>query len=246
MEKTLDNRRKAIVALTAMPFILLCTTACAVVPLSAAPIDSQVVDAQTSAPIEGAIVVAYWQLDTGSLAGDSLPCGAANVEEAVTDKDGKFHIPGWGPTLPGCGGTMSDGEPMLYIFKHGYYHGQFSNGIGSTHIIVRTTNGWQGRQIKLKIFSDLNLTQYGPGSYFWDFNHLEGSLKSFTMDMPAQCNWTKMPNMMRAIALQENEINEAGHSYGGVISTLIDNDGWLQRQAPRCGSTKLFFAGLMK
>ncbi|HEX6550206.1 MAG TPA: hypothetical protein VF117_05980, partial [Gammaproteobacteria bacterium] len=70
--------------------------------LSADPIDATLVDADTGKPLAGVPVVAYWALKSGSLTGDSLPCGAAGVEEAVTDKDGKFHIPGWGPIKGPC------------------------------------------------------------------------------------------------------------------------------------------------
>ena len=224
--------------------LTLSLSACAVVPLSAESIDSQVVDADTGSPIEGANVVAYWQIDTGSLTGDSLPCGAAGVEEAVTDKDGKFHLPGWGPTLPGCGGTMSNGEPMIYVFKPGYHYGRYSNGLGSTAITFRTYDYWQHRQMKLQAFANLNLRDQSPNGVFQDFDGLEVDFSLFIENMPRQCNWKKIPKMLRAIALQEQAFNDVGIKYVGMIGLMKINDQSYLEQAPSCGSPKAFIEGL--
>ena len=220
-------------------------TGCAVVPLSAESIDSQVVDADTGAPIEGANVVAYWQIDSGSLTGDGLSCGAANVEEDVTDKDGKFHIPGWGPSLPGCG-AMTDGEPMIYVFKPGYRYGRYSNGLGSTSIAFRTYDHWQHRQMKLQAFANPDMRDQSPNGVFRDFNRLENDLGSFVSDMPSQCNWKKVPHMLHTAALQEKAFNDAGIKYVGTIGLIEINDQSYLEQAPRCGSPKAFIDGLLK
>lgn len=225
-------------------FLTFGLSACAVVPLSAEAIDSQVVDADTGAPIEGANVVAYWQIDTGSLTGDSLPCGAAGVEEAVTDRDGKFHLPSWGPTLPGCGGSMSNGEPMIYVFKPGYHYGRYSNGLGSTAIVFRTFDYWQNKQMKLQAFANPDLRDQSPNGVFRDFNLLEDDLGDFVVNMPSQCNWKKIPNMLRAIALQEKAFNDAGIKYVGMIGLMIINDQSYQKLAPSCGSPKAFIEEL--
>src|SRR5579863_3233143 len=127
------------------------------VPLSAEPINAQVVDGGSGIPIEGAVVVAYWPLRPGSFAGDSPPCGAANVEEAVTDKDGNFQLVGWGPTYPACVGSMRGGSPLMYVIKPGYRFAQFSNGGDYTTIIANTWDQWKGQQMKLKKFAVIDL-----------------------------------------------------------------------------------------
>ena len=219
---------------------------CAVLPLSAESIDSQVVDAETRAPIEGAIVVAYWELKTGSITGDSLPCGAAHVEEAVTDKQGNFHLPGW-VALPECNGVMSDGDPMLYVIKPGYFHGSFSNGGISNPFSIRTNDYWQHRQMKLKPAKDMNfIIDMSDGSYFIDFNGLETELGAVVIGDPAQCNWKKLPKTVRAVAIQENAFDGAGGSYKGLISRLLTNDDWFQRKAPECGSPKKFIQEVLQ
>lgn len=221
-------------------------TGCALglVPLSADPIDSQVVDADTGAPIEGAVVLAHWELHSGSLSGDSLPCGSANVEDTVTDKDGKFHIPGWGPTMPGCSGEMRQGNPHLYVFKPGYYSRDVPNGYPDIMSIATTHNAWRDTPLALLKIYDINSAK-SKGEAFNSLTSLETSMGDFIAGMPAQCNWKKAPNMLRALALQHQAYYESGYRYFGMIDLLEVNDQWYQKVAPQCGSPKAFIEGLM-
>lgn len=199
--------------------------------LSSDAVDSRVVDVDTGLPIEGAVVVAHWELHRGSLAGDSLPCGAANVEEAVTDKDGKFHIPGWGPIRSAC--DMSSAYPFLFIFKSGYGYARVGNYL---------------LPIKLKKYPDLDLSHVGIPSYEADFGSLNGYLADFIVYFPAECNWKKIPNTLRALMAQEKLFRAAGNPVGSIVSSLTqdDNDRGMQRIAPQCGSPKAFIEGLQK
>ncbi len=83
----------------------------------------QVVDAASSQPIEGAIVVARWDwLDYRSaLEGSGYYANgdAVHVGEALTDRDGRYAIAGWGPVLR-AGGKMDEKAPNLIVFKPGY------------------------------------------------------------------------------------------------------------------------------
>ena len=62
---------------------------------SAKEINGAVVDGETGKPLEGVVVVAQWIY--------WCPGGGhymrIKVIEAVTDKDGRYHIPAWGPRL---------------------------------------------------------------------------------------------------------------------------------------------------
>lgn len=214
-------------------------------PLSADPIDSRVVDLDSGAPIEGAVVLAHWELHSGSLSGDSLPCGSANVEDTVTDKDGKFHIPGWGPTMPGCGGEMRQGSPQLYVFKPGYYSVDVPNGIPDTRSVATTHNAWRDEPLALQKIHDIDPAK-GEADEWKSIHSLEVSMTLFIEDMPVQCNWKKAPNMLRALALQRQAYYQTGHRYFGLIDTLELNDQWYQKLAPQCGSPKAFIEGLLK
>jgi hypothetical protein len=214
------------------------------VPLSADPIDSRVADSEAGAPIEGAVVLAYWELHSGSLSGDSLPCGAVNVEDTVTDKDGRFHLPGWGPTMPGCSGVMRQGSPQLYVFKPGYYFVDVPNGYPGTGSIMTTHNAWRDEPLFLRKI------QYASPSRAEDWanvDSLEVSIAPFIRDMPTQCNWKKAPNMLRALAQLRQASIEAGQHYTlGMIDMIMLNDEWYQKKAPQCGSPKAFIEGLLK
>src|SRR6266540_7096039 len=87
---------------------------------SAKPIEAWVVDEETKQPLEGVIVVANWELRYG------LEGGAyqLTIMETVTDKNGRFYFPGWGPKaipkeLP-SGARLKEDDPGLLFYKHGY------------------------------------------------------------------------------------------------------------------------------
>ncbi len=217
--------------------------------LSADPIDSQVVDANTGKPIEGAVVVAYWELHPGSLGGDALPCGAANVEEAVTGQDGRFHIPGWGPTKRACSGGMREGNPLIFIFKSGYGYGRYSNGPGMVDLVNVTHNAWANLQMKLKKFSNMDLAKHDAYSYEGNFQLLNSYLEFFTVNMPGQCNWKKIPNMLKAIIAERKLFNVVGNYNIDSIDIQLSRDmqdKFMQKLAPECGSPKMFIRGLEK
>jgi hypothetical protein len=81
---------------------------------------ARVVDTETGAPIEGAIVVVRWELErySGRFAGWLF------ITEAVTDADGMFHLPAWGPikapSVSGIETRMSPNVPEIAIFQPGY------------------------------------------------------------------------------------------------------------------------------
>ena len=207
------------------------------------PINSQIVDEDTGEPIEGAVVVAHWQLNGGSIS--AMPCGSANVEEAVTDRDGRFHLPGWGPVRSGCASEMRIGEPVLYVFKAEYDYGFFPNGSGTETVTV-THSSFDGRQLSLQKYPDMDLRKEGPHSYRFNFGELNGELSNFTASMPGECNWKKMPAMLLAIGEMAQKFESTGSIPDTINNQLITNDAWIQKIAPQCGSPKAFIEGLVK
>ena len=212
--------------------------------LSADATDSQVLDAETGRPIEGAVVVAYWEMHRGSFAGDSLPCGAASVEEAVTDKDGKFHIPGWGPIHSSC--DMRSFDPFLYVFKSGYGYARVGNYPVDPPFVTSTHSEWNGKPIKLKKFPEMDLSKVGIKSYGANFGLLNGQLGDFIVNFPVECNWQKIPNTLRALMAQAKLFQAAGNPIGSIADEMSGADAAMQKDAPKCGSPKAFIEGLMK
>lgn len=212
--------------------------------LSADPVDATLVDGNTGQPMADVPVVAYWGLKGGSLTGDSLPCGAASVEEAVTDKDGKFHLPGWGPLKASCAMTVSD--PELFAFKSGYMPRIESNAPRAPYPVTHSVSDWNGRSIQMVKYPNPDLHKVDGDSYSTWFGEFNGNLEDFVVNMPSECNWKKMPNMLRALSAQQNLFNAAGTPLGSVASELVRDDQSMQKDAPQCGSPKAFVEGLLK
>lgn len=107
-------------------FAVLCLQACATI-YSAKPITATVVDAESGEPLEGVNVVAHWVMHDPAW----RSAGDLELMEAVTNKEGKFHIPGWGPRaipsdLP-MGTRLGNDDPGLILFKSGYKVAGLSN-----------------------------------------------------------------------------------------------------------------------
>lgn len=215
---------------------------------SAEPVYARVVDADTGEPLEGVAVVAYWELYQGSITGDGMPCGAANVEEAVTDKDGWFHIPGWGPVKGRCG-MMRNMNPFVYLFKSGYAYVRKGGGVGlNTNKLVSVAQvDWNGQTIKLKKFKNLDLGTYGLNSYADNFGDFNSEISTFIVNMPGQCNWKKIPHMLHAIIVQRKSFDSANNHHFDSIDLMLtrnDQDKFMQKFAPQCGSPRIFVDGL--
>jgi len=81
------------------------------------PFDGRILDVETKRPIEGAIVVAvYTTRSMGAGSGQSL--NVINIREAMTDKEGRFHIRSYTTILPQPF-TRQD-RPNFLIYKPGY------------------------------------------------------------------------------------------------------------------------------
>lgn len=180
--------------------ILICTSglpACAS-PLtySAEPIEAWVIDAVTKKPMEGVIVTANWQLVEGTLGG-SRPLGQLKVMEAVTDKNGRFAFPAWGPVEVTKGHLVSD-DPQLLLFKSGYQYLRLSNQYTSDRELrlrpVRRSD-WNGKTIEMKRFTGT------PEEWF---KMLERSIPSF-----GRREDYKQSMLLKAILAEENSIPDS-------------------------------------
>ncbi len=133
---------------TLMLLSLLPLQACAL-PLtySARPITGYVVDADTKAPIAGAVIVADWVL---MVAGGGDRVRSLQTIETVTDWDGHYSIPGWGPKLRPTGVELTDSDPKLIVFKSTYVP-EFLYNKHERATSVRGSD-WDGKTIALKAF----------------------------------------------------------------------------------------------
>jgi hypothetical protein len=102
-----------------MVFVLLSTSAYAYI------FSGRVVDAETKEPIEGAVVVAYWNEEQATPTGPHTRL--KEVKEALTDKDGKWIIRGpKGGEFGNVKAVLSlifghfTNRPRFIVFKPGY------------------------------------------------------------------------------------------------------------------------------
>src|SRR2546422_4340820 len=78
---------------------------------SAEAIEGSVADAETGRPLEGVIAVAHWQLKGGFEGG--TPIGELQILEAVTDPNGRYSFPAWGPKFA-LTGYLEDAASILF------------------------------------------------------------------------------------------------------------------------------------
>ncbi|MHB8455913.1 MAG: peptidase associated/transthyretin-like domain-containing protein [Acidiferrobacterales bacterium] len=140
---------------------------------TAKPITATVIDAETKQPLEGVIVTANWELD-GGIFGD-YPVGQLAVMEAVTDKDGKFHFPGWGPRLAIRSHLSPINDPQLILFKPGYDYLRLTNwtdvGFGFNKGSRRGSK-WDGKVVGMKRFKGNSQGTYLGWNFEVDLNFL--------------------------------------------------------------------------
>jgi len=156
------------------------------------------VDSETGAPIEGAVVVVRWEVETfhADLGGWLV------MDEAVTDRDGMFHFKAWGPmrTRPDHRGSrtrLSPNEPSIDVFKSGYKIAGSAAGSEMGYMDDRSYTGpavrkvyADGKAIALTRFRGTE-TQYGE--------YLDTSLP---LGGPL-CNYQLIPQMYAAVVMED-------------------------------------------
>lgn len=81
-------------------------------------ITGYVIDAETRKPLEGVVVAGLWELTQYFSHGSG---GYAKISLVETDKEGRFKIPCWLTFKPWTfNSSMSDGAPIIVIYKPGY------------------------------------------------------------------------------------------------------------------------------
>lgn len=158
---------------------------------SAEAIEARVIDADTKQPIEGVIVTANWELEDSTFAGN-VPVGQLMVMEAITDKNGRFYFPPWGPKKPPKGGLRNK-DPQLLLFKPGYRSRGLVNEFRERMYEepVRRSE-WSGKIIEMKKFTGT------PKEWL---RTLERSIPGVTREDAKQ-----FPTLLKTILAEENSV----------------------------------------
>jgi len=182
-------------------------------------IEGWVVDAETGKPLEGVIIVAHWQLEGGFEGG--VPVGELKILETVTDENGRYYFPAWGPRLALTGRLESE-SPELLLFKPGY------ESLGLSDEFYRGGNAprsdWDGKTIRLNRFED-SIQQYAE--HLW---HLSDSLWIAGYRSGDPCGWERFPRMLRALKQLEGTYESNGLKTGTAFSTLSANEELLRKK----------------
>lgn len=218
--------------------LLIVQPACTASPLfySAEAIEATVIDAETRKPLEGVIVVANWQLEEGTFGGN-VQAGQLMVMEAVTDKDGKFHFPGFGPKTVWKGHLVNE-DPHLLLFKSGYEYKRLFNHISMSgyreHVLKQVrSSDWNGKTIEMKRFRGTQ-EEYAEHVHQLD-NGLEWARYG------DDCEWKKTPRILVALHRMSEYFNSQGvrlrgWQIGARIRKVADVGNEKQ-----CGSPQEFF-----
>lgn len=91
---------------------------------SAAGIHARVVDDRTADPIRGAVVLVLWR----KIDAFRQTFGGVYVHhELVTDDDGTFEVPRWGPRTLSYDYYLDARDPEIWVMRRGYLLGYFDN-----------------------------------------------------------------------------------------------------------------------
>ena len=188
-------------------------------PVYSAPAtEDSVVDADTGQPLEGVIVVAYWELKGLH----AYPVGLMMVQEGVTGAEGRYSLPAWGPKprWP-VTGELDSTEPQMVPFKSGY----------------RTL--WQ-------LFNPpkpIKLRKVDPTSneYATEVSFVDGQLEFAFVHH--DCSWKQIPRMLIAIDQEVKLLREKGLTNRLLynFNSLEDREGHNKPSLAKCGSVQEFF-----
>ncbi len=186
------------IALIPLVCLIGAMSACAT-PLtySAKDIRSQIVDAETNQPIEGAIIVAQWVLFHIGI-GHGGHKSRIHIHETVTDKNGNYTIPAWGPKVRLPMTELHDRDPEILIFKSGYEPRGVSNSIDRSDSL--RISEWDGRVIELKK-PNANIEKQAI-----HLSSLYGGLKYGDV----RTDWRNYPRMLLAIYAEKRRLQSLG------------------------------------
>lgn len=203
------------------------------VTYSAEAIEGWVVDAETNQPVEDVIVVAHWDLESAYTPGQMM------VMETVTDKNGRFHFPAWGPKPRPVLAALTFEDPEIVMFKSGYDFVTLQNTPKSYYNkdSLRRSE-WNGKTVKIKPFrEDRIIVEHGyitTSAYAKRIGWLGSSLS--WADRGDSCDLKYIPRMIVAVHLQKKKFREQG-----IYSSLPGYDYYFDEKSPdRCGVRALF------
>ena len=181
---------------------------------SSAAITGKVVDAESGEPLTGVNIVAQWKIDRKWVGDDKA---LLKVLETVSDAQGNYGFPAWGPiVLPGMADFSSGEDPSISFFKSGYWPENARNDI-AMHIEYRTPHlgefKWNGKTIKLRKWDGKDVQKYSfrVSTMSGNFAHESGV-------------WRNYPRMVLTLIREQDKLKNLGYQFGlsGVYPEYLE------------------------
>ena len=175
---------------------------------TAAPIEAWVVDADTEAPIEGAVVTANWQLVGFSYDTGGRKLGQLEVMETVTDRNGRFHFPGF-TKVNASGNVLREEDPQILVFKSGYRY------LRATNQYPIGKEGEQGTYRKSPIIGQkLKMKKADEDVKKYAFNL--GVLGGYLSKIADHDVGTRIPRMIQALGCERKKVRALDPLVGSI------------------------------
>jgi hypothetical protein len=235
--------------LLAFPILLLVSACASTQEYYGAPIEALVVDSETGAPIEGALVLALWKYKWGSFVG-TVGDGHLVVMETTSDKNGRFAFPAWGPErLPSAkldrSAYIDDyADPDIAIFKPGYKRAALDNYSHTRPITERLRiSAWNGKTVRLEKPKDMQEYVH----LFESFNSQASNAVRGTPSNHRDCEWRKIPKTIKVIHEERKRLEELGVRRKFVQTLdegLFANEEY--HASKGCGSVRAFLQEVLR
>lgn len=201
-------------------------------------------------PVPGVIVVAAWMF-----AGlEGAPGPVVEITETVTDEQGEFYIPGWGPRVAWPPWeTFEDLDPQLLLFKPGYKLRVLKNrdpqmSEPRMQEIVRANKhkeagGWGDPEYVRRSYWNGKAISMTREQIAWgDLDEVYGALGFAFHGYP--CGWKRVPRLLAAMldtAAKVEFRDSLGSSADGhalMVKMLVGPS-----KPEECGSIEAFLRG---
>jgi hypothetical protein len=181
--------------LLALILLTLSVAADAAEKFSAAAIAGRVVEARSGIPLEGVIVVVNW----GLLDASGLPVRQLAVAEVLTDPNGRFTIPAWGPKPAPTATALDHAAPQLLLFKEGYQYLRLTNqeNTDTPHL----TSDWSAKTLIMRRLPADEVASLGPGRTVSKHSLSASGLSAALVwaYRGKACEWKQIPRMLVAV-----------------------------------------------
>lgn len=221
-------------SLIVYPILLYATNELVAIAWYSPEIRARVVSADGK-PIAGAIVVVGWNI-VAPWNGASL--GQLALEEAATDKDGRFSIQSWGPRAT-FHGFINESEPTTRIFRAGYSPMVLSNTDAVPMMAAKRIIKYrfQNQTIVMPAWTG---TQQQYATELKKFSENFEQLTFRTGRAEDSCYWKRIPRMLSALQREKAQLQNI--SPGQELRDAVD---YAHTNHENCGDPKQFFEQYM-